>query len=105
MDVIITRGMISKKRMNKNVTIYDENLDRFKGLLKCQINHNNFMHMPTKVDNPNHKYCQLCYWETKNNNYKDKLRCVACGMNLYINCYAIFYQEESIVANKTKLFP
>ena len=60
--------------------------------------------MPTKVDNPKHKYYQLFYWVTKKNNLKDKLRCDVCGVNLCIDCYAIFHQEESIVAKKTKLF-
>ena len=67
--------MISKNRMRENVTSNGEALDTFKGLLKCQFNHNNVMHMPTKVDNPKHKYCQLCYWLTKRNNYKDKMCC------------------------------
>ena len=105
MDSISTKGMIDKKRMRKNVKINDEALDPFKGLLKCRLNHNNVMHMPTKVDNPKHKHCQLCYWGTKKKNYKDKLRCDACRVNLCIDCYAIFHQEESIVAKKTKLFP
>ena len=60
--------------------------------------------MPTKVDNPKHKYCQLCYWGTKKNNYKYKLSRDACEVNIYIDCYAIFHQEESIFAKKTKLF-
>ena len=34
MYIIITRGMISKNRMRKNVTINDEDLDPLKGLLK-----------------------------------------------------------------------
>ena len=33
--------------------INDEALDPFKGLLTCQLNHNNVMHMPIKVENPN----------------------------------------------------
>ena len=105
MDNISTIGMISKKIMRKYVTINDEALDQFKGLLKCRLNHNNVMHMPTKVDNPKHKYCQLCYWRTKTNIYKDKLSCDSCGVNFCIYCYAIFHQEESIVVKKTKLFP
>ena len=56
MNSIITRGMISKNRTRENVTINDEALDPFKGLLKWRLNHNNSMHMPTKVDNPEHKY-------------------------------------------------
>ena len=52
---ISTRFMISENIMRKNVTINDEALDPFKGLLKCRLNHNNVMHMPTKVDNPEHK--------------------------------------------------
>ena len=105
MDSISTRGMISKNRMRENVKINDEALDPFKGLLKCRLNHNNVMHMSTKVENPKHKYFQLCYWVTNNNNYKYKLHCDACRVNLCIHCYAIFHQEESIVAKKTKLFP
>ena len=105
MDSIITRCMIYENRIRKNVTTNDEALDPFKGLLKCRLNHNNVMHMPTKVDNQKHKYCQLCYWVTKKNNYKDKLRWDACGVNLYIDCCAIFHQEESIVSKKTELFP
>ena len=50
-DIISTRGMISKNRMRENVEINDEALDPFKGLLKWRLNHNNSMHMPTKVDN------------------------------------------------------
>ena len=61
--------------------------------------------MPTKVDNPKHKYFQLYYWGTNNKNYRDKLCCDACGVNLCIDCYAISHQEESIVAKKTKLLP
>ena len=105
MDSISTRCMISENKMRKNVKTNDEALDPFKGLLKCRLNHNNFMHMPTKVDNPKHKYFQLCYWVTKKNKYKDKLRWYSCGVNLYIDCCAIFHQEESIVAKKTELFP
>ena len=101
---ISTRGMISENRMRNNVTINDEALDPFKGLLKCRLNHNNVMHMPTKMDNPKHKYCQLCYWLTKKNNYKDKLSWDACVVNLCIDFCAIFHQEESIVAKKTELF-
>ena len=56
MDSIITRGMIYKNRMRENVTINGEALDPFKGLLKCRLNHNNFMHMPKKLDNSEHKY-------------------------------------------------
>ena len=104
-DSISTGCIIAKKRMRKNVTIDDEALNPFKGLLKCRLNHNNVMHMSTKVENPKHKYFQLCYWVTNNNNYKYKLHCDACRVNLCIHCYAIFHQEESIVAKKTKLFP
>ena len=93
MDSIITTDMISKNRMRKNVTINDEALDPFKGLLRCLLNHNNVMHMPTKVDNQKHKYCQLCYWVTRKKNYKDKLLWDACVFNLYIYCCAIFHQE------------
>ena len=39
MDSIRTRGMISKKRIRKNVTINYEALDPFKGPLKCRLNH------------------------------------------------------------------
>ena len=65
MDIISTRGMISKNIIRKNVTINDEALDPFKGLLKFRLNHNNVMHMPKKVYNLKHKYCQLCYWGIK----------------------------------------
>ena len=68
MDIISTRGMITKNRMRNNVKINDEALDTFKGMLKFRLNHNNGMHIPTKVDNPKHKYCQLCYWGTRRNN-------------------------------------
>ena len=56
MDSVSTRGMISKNRMRENVKINDEALDPFKGLLKWRLNHNNFMHMPKTLDNPEHKY-------------------------------------------------
>ena len=92
MDSISTSGMISKNITRKNVTINDEALDPFKRLLKCLLNHNNVMHMPTKVENPKHKYCQLCYWVTNNNKYKDKVSCDSCGVNLFIDFYAIFHQ-------------
>ena len=101
MDSIITRGLISKNRMRENVKINDEALDPFKRLLKWRLNHNNSMHMPTKVDNTEHKYSQLCYWGTKKKNCKDKMRFDACGVNLCIDCYAKFHQKESIVAKKT----
>ena len=104
MGSISTRGMIYKNRTRKNITINDESLYPFKGLLKCRLNHNIVMHMPKKVGNPKHKYCQLCYWVTKRNNYKNKLCCDAYGVNLCIGCYATFHQEEEIVANKTELF-
>ena len=65
MDSIITRCMISKNIMRKNVKINDEALDPFKGLLKFRLNHNNVIHMPTKVDNTEHKYCQLYYWRNQ----------------------------------------
>ena len=65
---ISTIGMITKKRMRKNVKINDEAIDPFKGMLKYRLNHNYVMHIPTKVDNPKHKYCQLCYWGTRRNN-------------------------------------
>ena len=65
MGIISTRGMIYKNIMRKNITINDESLDTFKGLLKCLLNHNIVMHMPKQVDNPKHKYCQLCYWGIK----------------------------------------
>ena len=68
--------------MSKNVKINDEAIDPFKGLFKSRLNHNNVMHIPTKVENPKHKYCQLCYWVTKKNNYKDKISCDACGVKL-----------------------
>ena len=83
------------------MTINDEALDPFKGLLKFRLNHNNVMHMPTKVDNPEHKYLQLFYWGTKKKNYKDKLCFDACGFNLCIDCCAKFHQKESIVVKKT----
>ena len=94
MDSISTRGMISENIMRKNLTINDQNLDPFKVLLKCRFNHNNVMHMPTKLDNLKHKYCQLCYWVTNKNNYKEKLLWGACGVNICIDCCAIFHQEE-----------
>ena len=91
--------------MRKNITINDEALDPFKGLLKCRLNHNNVIHMRTKVDNPKHKYDQLCYWGTTKNIYKDTLSCDLCGVNICIYCYAIFNEEESIFAKNTKVFP
>ena len=93
MDSISTRRIIDKNRIRKNVTINDESLDPFKRLFKCRLNHNNSMHMPTKVDKPKHKYCQLYYWGTKNKNFNNKRRCDKCGFNLCIDCYAIFHQE------------
>ena len=93
MDIIITRGMISKNIIRKNVTINYEALDPSKRLLKCRLNHNNVMHMPIKVKNPKHKYCQICYWGTNKKNYKDKLSCDACGVNLCIYYYTIFCTE------------
>ena len=61
MDSVSTRVMISKNRTRKDVTIIDEALDPFKGLLKFRLNHNHDMHMPKKVENPKHKCCQLFY--------------------------------------------
>ena len=104
-DTVSTRGMITSRKKKKNIQFNDEVLDPFKGALKCQLDHKHVMHMPSKVENSQHKYCQLCYWGTKKKRYKDLLRCEACEVNICIDCYAIFHQEESIVAKKKKYFP
>ena len=95
---------LARKR-KRNIKFNDEVLDPFKGELKCRLDHSNVMHMPSKVENPKHKYCQLCYWGKKEKVHKALLRCEACEVNICINCYGIFHQEESIVAKKRKLFP
>ena len=100
-----TRGMAIAAKRRKNIKFNDEVLDPFKGQLKCRLDHSNVMHMPSTVENPKHKYCQLCYWAKKEKVHKELLRCEACGVNICINCYSIFHQEESIVAKKRKLFP
>ena len=99
---LLSTTAAAKRR--KNIKFNDEVLDPFKGQLKCRLDHSNVMHMPSKVENPKHKYCQLCYWAKKEKVHKELLRCEACGVNICINCYSIFHQEESIVAKKRKLF-
>jgi hypothetical protein len=104
-DSVKTRGMMTETKKSKNIQFNDEVLDPFKGRLKCRLDHKHVMHMPSKVENSQHKYCQLCYWGTKKKKFKDLLRCEACAVNICIDCYAIFHQEESIVAKKKKYFP
>jgi hypothetical protein len=102
---VSTRGMNLARKRKRNIKFNDEVLDPFKGELKCRLDHSNVMHMPSKVENPKHKYCQLCYWGKKEKVHKALLRCETCEVNICINCYGIFHQEESIVAKKRKLFP
>ena len=102
---VSTREMNLARKRKRNIKFNDEVLDLFKQELKCRLDHRNTMHMLSKVENPKHKYCQLCYLRKKEKVHKSLLYCEACDVNIYINCYSIFYQEESIVAKKRKLFP
>jgi hypothetical protein len=103
-SAVSTRGMNVSRKRKRNIKFNDEVLHPFTGELKCRLDHRNVMHMPSKVENPKHKYCQLCYWGKKQKQHKDLLRCEACEVNICIHCYGIFHQEESIVAKKRKLF-
>lgn len=102
---VSARGMNLARKRKRNIKFNDEVLGLFKGELKCRLDHSNAMRMLWKVENPKHKYCQLCYWGKKEKAHKALLHCKACEVNICINCYGIFHQEESIVAMKRKLFP
>ena len=92
------------RKTKRNIKFNNEVLDLFKGELKYRLDHSNIMHMPSKVENPKYKYYQLCYWRKKKKVHKALLRCEVCEVNICINCYGIFHQEESIVVKKRKLF-
>ena len=99
----MTRGAVKRIMNAKNSCITDGALDPFKGSLKCRLDHNNVRHMPSKVPGGKHKYCQLNYWATKKKKHAQLLKCEACGVNLCVDCYALYHTEANLVGRKESL--
>ena len=99
----MTRGAVKRIMNAKNSCITDGALDPFKGSLKSRSDHNNVRHMPSKVPGGKHKYCQLNYWATKKKKHAQLLKCEACGVNLCVDCYALYHTEANLVGRKESL--